>query len=131
MYFFTTNLKTTRSNKKLNHIKIESFFIKKTKKSINYELQFSSNIKIHSMFHVSFLKLVDLSTSMQITFHYESEKKDKFKIEKILKRQNQNYLVKWKEYSISKNTWKSIENLANCRMLLKKFHQQKTSFKNH
>ena len=94
MYLFTTNLKTTKSSKKLDHIKIESFFIEKIKKSINYKLQFSSNIKIHSMFHVSFLKFVDFSTSMQITFHYESKKKDEFEIERILKRQNQNYLVK-------------------------------------
>ena len=82
MYLLTINLKTKRSNKKLDHVKIESFFIKKIKESINYKLQFSSNIKIHSIFHISFLKLIDSTTSIQITFHYESQKKNEFEIEK-------------------------------------------------
>ena len=85
MYLLTTNLRTTRFSKKLDHIKIESFFIEKVRKSVNYKLQLSSNIKIHSMFHASFLKFVDFSTSVQIMFHYESKKKDEFEVEKILK----------------------------------------------
>ena len=94
MYLLTANLKNKRSSKKLDHIKIKSFFIEKVRELVNYKLQFSSNIKIHSVFHVSFLKLVDLTMSIQITFHYESEKKNEFKIEKILNNNNQNYLVK-------------------------------------
>ena len=134
MYLLTTNLKTKKSSKKLDHIKIESFFIEKVRKSVNYKLQFLSNIKIHLMFHVSFLKLVDFSTSVQITFHYEFEKKNKFEIERILKQKNQNYFVKWKEYSISKNMWKLFKNLENCQQLLQEFQDQKKrqfSFFNH
>ena len=134
MYFFTTNLKTKRFNKKFNHIKIESFFIEKIRKSINYKLQLSSNIKIHSMFHVSLLKLVDFNTLMQITFHYEFKKKNKFEIKRILKRKNQNYFIKWKEYFISENTWKSFKNFENCQQLLRKFQnpkKQQFNFFNH
>ena len=94
MYLLTANLKSKRSSKKFDYIKIESFFIEKVKKSVNYRLQLLSNIKIHSMFHVSFLKFADLTTSIQITFHYKSEKKNEFEIEKILNNNNQNYLVK-------------------------------------
>jgi hypothetical protein len=64
MYFFTKNLKTRKSSKKLNYIKIESFLIKKTKKSINYELDLSKNVKVFLVFYISLLKLVDFITSL-------------------------------------------------------------------
>ena len=80
MYFFTINLKNKRSSKKLDHIKIELFFVEKIKELVNYKLQLSSNIKIHLVFHVSFLKFIDFTISIQITFHYESKKKNEFKI---------------------------------------------------
>ena len=38
MYLFVKNLKTRKLSKKLNHVKVESFLVKKTKKLINYEL---------------------------------------------------------------------------------------------
>ena len=62
VYFLTKNLTTKRLNKKLNHIKVESFFIKAVKKSVNYELSLSKNTRIHSIFHINVLKSVDLNT---------------------------------------------------------------------
>ncbi len=38
IYFFTKNLRTKKSNKKLNYIKVGLFFVKKVKKSVNYKL---------------------------------------------------------------------------------------------
>ena len=52
VYLLTKNLKTWWSSKKLNHQKIESFFIKQVKKSVNYKLKLSSDTWIHSVFHV-------------------------------------------------------------------------------
>ena len=46
------------------------------------------------MFHVFFFKSIDFTTLIQITFYYESQKKNEFEIEKILKQQNQNYFIK-------------------------------------
>ena len=57
MYFYTKNLKINKEkNKKLDHIKVESFFIKTIKKSINYELNFFIDAKIFFVFHVFVLK---------------------------------------------------------------------------
>ena len=98
MYLNIKNLKYKKKNKKkskkLDSIKIESFFIKTIKKSINYELNLSANVKVFSVFHVSLLKSVDSDTSIQNIFHYEMQKDDEYEIEKILNEQNQKYLVK-------------------------------------
>jgi len=64
VYLFTKNLKTRRLSKKLNHVKVESFLIKKTKKSINYELDLLKNVKVFLVFYISLLELVDSSTSI-------------------------------------------------------------------
>ena len=70
IYLLMKNLKTKKISKKLNHVKIDPFFIKQQKKSVNYELNLFSDIKIHSIFYVSLLKLADLKTSIQDTFHF-------------------------------------------------------------
>ena len=90
----TKNLKTKKISKKLNHVKIDSFFIKKQKKSVNYELNLFSNIKIHLIFHVSLLKLTDSKTFIQNTFYFQYEKKMKKKIETIFTQNDQRYFIK-------------------------------------
>lgn len=83
VYFLAINFRTKGSSKKLNHVKIEPFFIKKTRESVNYKLKFSLDIKIHSIFHVSLLKSVDLETSVQITFHFKTQEKTNSKLRKF------------------------------------------------
>ena len=50
VYLLIKNLTTKRFNKKLNYIKIRSFFIKAVKRSVNYELNLFKNIRIHLIF---------------------------------------------------------------------------------
>jgi len=64
IYLFTKNLKTRKLSKKLNHVKVESFHVKKTKKSVNYELDLFKNVRVFLVFYISLLELVDLSTSI-------------------------------------------------------------------
>jgi len=94
MYFLTKNLKIRKKSRKLNHVKIESFFIKEVKKSVNYELDLPKNARVFLVFHISLLESADLSTSIQKTFHYYSQKENRFKIERILEKKDQRYLVK-------------------------------------
>jgi len=75
IYLFTKNLKTKKSSKKLNHVKIESFLVKKIKRLVNYELDLFKNAKVFLVFHISLLESVDFSTSIQKTFHYKVQKK--------------------------------------------------------
>ena len=74
IYLNTKNLKykkkNEKRNRKLNHVKIELFFIKKIKKTINYELNLLKNVKIHLIFYISFLKSIDFNIFIQKTFYY-------------------------------------------------------------
>ena len=62
IYLLTKNLTIRKLNKKLNHTKIGSFFIKAVKKSVNYELSLLKNTRIHSIFHINVLESADLNT---------------------------------------------------------------------
>jgi len=118
VYLLTKNLKIRKKSRKLDHVKVESFFIKEVKESINYELDLFKNARVFLVFHISLLKSADLSTSIQKTFHYYSQKENRFEVEKILGKKNQRYLVKWKEYSTTENTWEPINNLDDCDTLI-------------
>ena len=94
IYLLTKNLRTKKISKKLNHVKVGPFFIKQQKRSVNYELNLLSDIKIHSIFHVSLLKSADPKTPIQNTFHFQYEKEDEYEIEKMLGQNDQQYFVK-------------------------------------
>ncbi len=64
MYLLTKNLKTRRKSKKLDHVKVELFFIRKVKRSINYELDLLKDAKVFLVFYILLLELVDSSTSI-------------------------------------------------------------------
>ncbi len=94
VYLFTKNLRIRKLSKKLNHVKVESFLVKKTKGPINYELDLPKDAKIFLVFYISLLEPIDPSTPIQETFHYKSQKENRFKVERILEQQDQQYLVK-------------------------------------
>ena len=64
IYLFTKNLRTRKSSKKLNHVKVESFLVKKTKRSINYKLDLFKNVKVFLVFYISLLKSTNSITSL-------------------------------------------------------------------
>ena len=98
IYLITKNLRYRKKNrkrsKKLNQVKVESFFIKAIKESINYELNLSQNVKVFSIFHISLLKSTNSNTFIQNTFHYEAQKEDEYEMKNILKKRDAKYLVK-------------------------------------
>ncbi len=58
------NLKIRKLNKKMNHIKVESFLIKKAKRLVNYELDLFKNVKVFLVFYILLLKLTNSITSL-------------------------------------------------------------------
>ncbi len=86
MYLLTKNLKIRKKSKKLDHVKVESFFIKEVKESVNYELDLPKDVKVFLVFHISLLESTDLSTPIQGTFHYHSQEENRFEVDRILKR---------------------------------------------
>ena len=127
VYLLTKNLTTKKSTKKLNYTKIESFFIKAVKRSVSYELSLSKNIRIHSIFHINLLKLADFSTFIQKDFHFE-DSNEEYTVEEILEKKGQKYLINWKRYSHSNNTWEPLKNLTNCKKLFQQFHQHSKDY---
>jgi len=89
VYLLRRNIKTKKSSNKLNHMKLKSFEILEEKKSINYELNLSTFMKIHSVFHIFLLKSADSNTSIQTKSSEINSKSQnvKYKVENILNQQ--------------------------------------------
>ncbi len=124
VYLLKQNIKMKRSSNKLNHMKLKSFEILEEKRLINYKLNLSTFIKIHSIFHIFLLKFADSNSSIQTEFSEINSKNQniKYEVKNILNQQNIkdqfHWLIKWKDYEHIKNTWKLKKNLKNCQMLL-------------
>ena len=84
IYLKTTNLKTKRFNKSLNHAKVGSFEIDEVVGPVNYRLRLSGKVKIHPVFHMSLIEPADKDTPLQISFNYKPEQDDEYEAEKIL-----------------------------------------------
>jgi hypothetical protein len=118
VYVLTKNFGTKRPSKKLDHVKVGPFLIIRQTGPVNYRVALPSDTRKHQTFHVSQLEPADLETPLQETFHQENFEEDVFEVEKILKQEGQRYLIKWKGYPDSENTWELLKNLTNCRLLL-------------
>ncbi len=65
VYLLKQNIKTKRLSNKLNHTKLKSFKILETKESINYKLNLSAFMQIHSVFYICLLKFADSNAFIQ------------------------------------------------------------------
>ncbi|XP_071648974.1 suppressor of variegation 3-9 isoform X1 [Temnothorax longispinosus] len=56
------------------------------------------------------------------------KKTELWEVEKILQKREQNgepsYLIKWKDWDITYNSWEPLRNLVNCEDLLREFHDE-------
>ena len=89
-YLLRRNIKTKRSSNKLNHTKLESYRILEIKESINYKLDLSTSMRIHSIFHICLLKSANANTSIQTeSSGIDSESQNvKYEVEDILDQQD-------------------------------------------
>ena len=128
VWLSTKNLKIKRPSKKLDHTKVGPFFIKAVKGPVNYELDLPKDAKVHPVFHISLLEKADDNIPVATQFAFEPEEDDVFKVEKILKKENDQYLIKWKGYPESENTWEPEHHLLpNAAALLRKFQHKEKS----
>ena len=100
VYLLRRNIKTKKLSNKLDHIKLKSFKILKSKKSINFKLNLSTLMRIHSIFHIFLLKPADSNTFIQTkTSEIDSESQNvEYEVENILNQQKvqdqPRYLIK-------------------------------------
>jgi len=126
VYLRTNNIHVKQKSKKLNNKSIEPFKIKRNIKEISYELDLLKEMWIHSVFHAFMLQCCNQFIPLQTTeMSVESDKE--YQVENILEKwmisEKAHYLVKWKEYNTSENTWKPRQNLKSCVRALQHFEK--------
>ena len=126
VYLHTRNLRTKRPSKGLDHVKVGPFLILKRNGPVTYTLKLPPDAKIHPRFHVSLLEPADSETPLQQNFRYEREEENEFEVEKILAMRGSgrgtDFLVKWKGYPDSENTWEPRAHLGNCQERISEFY---------
>ena len=125
VYLLTKNLKSRRPSKKLDHIKVGPFLIEEVKGPVNYKLQLPADAKIHPVFHISLLEPARGDAPLAKTFHFEPQEDNEYEAEAIVDSKTidgqRKWLVKWKGYPPSENTWEPMKNLVNCQRLLREY----------
>ena len=125
VYLRTKNLKSKKPSKKLDSVKVGPFIIKEVKGPVTYELQLPKDARVHPVFHVSMLEPADPKTPIQETFHFVPEEEITYEIEKILNERNNQYLIKWKGYPDSENTWEPKKNITHLWKLVQEYQTKK------
>ena len=120
VYLLIKNIKSKRLSKKLDHVKVRLFLIKQQKGLVNYKLDLPKDTNIHLVFYTSLLELVDIQTPLQKTFYFENE--EEYKVERILGKEGQKYLVRWKGYGELEDIQKPYSNLVGYQSALQEFY---------
>jgi hypothetical protein len=104
------NIKTGRTSQKLDCLKIGPYRITQKLPNDNYRLELPERMRLHPIFHVSLLVKTNNPVSDK-----EENVINEFEVEGILKKRIRNnkveYLVKWKGYDNTENTWEPTSNL--------------------
>lgn len=131
VFLLQWNIKMKQPCDKLNHKKLGLFKIKKQLGTLNYKLELLKTMKIHPIFHVALLEKAPQNIKYK---KVEMKPEMEYEIERILDHNQiegkEHYLVKWKEYSLSENTWEPIGHLWNAQMALQKYQQQQQPAEN-
>jgi RNase H-like domain found in reverse transcriptase/Reverse transcriptase (RNA-dependent DNA polymerase)/Integrase zinc binding domain/Chromo (CHRromatin Organisation MOdifier) domain/gag-polyprotein putative aspartyl protease len=126
VYLLRKHIKTKRPSTKLDFKKLGPFRVEEKMGPVNYRLRLPENSRLHPVFHVSLLEPAkgDMPVVTDIDIQPENDIEE-YEVEKILDtrtstRGQQEYLIKWKGYEGTENSWEPTENL-NCPDLLNEF----------
>jgi len=127
VYLLRKNIKTKRPSNKLDHTKLGPYKIKRKKGPVSFELDLPKTMRIHPTFHKSLLEACHNPEARpgQVTVDPEIQEPE-YEVEEIkankVRKGQPYYLIKWKGYDESENTWEPIENIP--RNLVRQFHKE-------
>jgi hypothetical protein len=124
VFLLRRNIKTKRPCDKLDHKKLGPYEIDEQLGLLNFRLKLPKDMRMHPVFHVSLLERAPQNAKRQRT---EVENENEYEVERILD-QGQidgqtRYLVKWKDYPPSENTWEPIEHLRSAQEALEDYRR--------
>jgi hypothetical protein len=132
VYLLRKNIKTKRPSAKLDHVKIGPYIIKKKIGRLSYELDLPEGTKIHPVFHVSLLEPAHEDTPLDTRTRIVNEEEEEYEVEDFMDYQEidgeKHYLVKWKDYPHSENTWEPIHHLQDYGEEREDFHRRNRQF---
>ena len=123
------NLKMNYPSRKIAPRKEGPFEIKEVLGPVTYRLKLPPKWKIHSVIHAALLSPFKENNVYGKNFTQPPpdlvDGQEEYEIEAIIRHRNQGkgyaYLVKWKNYPTSENTWEPERNLNNARTILAKY----------
>ena len=126
------NLPVNVPSKKLAPRRYGPFTIKEKISSVAYRINLPQHMKIHNVFHVDLLSPYHETDSYEEAFPQPPpdliEGQEEYEVEEIISdrmiRRKCQYLVKWKGYPSSENSWVAAQDL-HAPQLLKDYHDSK------
>jgi hypothetical protein len=117
VYLLRKNIKTKRPSDKLDHTKLGPFRIIKKLGPVTYKLEMPEGMRIHPVFHVSLLEPAPKNARPGPVDIDEETQEPRYEVEKIMGFKAINgkphYLIHWKGYQHSEDTWEPEENLTD------------------
>jgi len=132
VWLLSPYIRTQRPSKKLDWKRLGPYPVLERIGTQAYRLKLPPSMKIHPVFHVS---LLDRYVESDIPARTQPpppsviiDNEVEYEVEQILDskliRKRLFYLVKWKGYPVSENSWEPVSHLTNCKDLIVQFHVQ-------
>jgi hypothetical protein len=130
------NLSTTAPSKKLADKRLGPFRVIRKLSDLNYELELPPTLPIHPIFHINLLyphepdpiegRTPEPPPPIQVAGEEEYEVEDI--IDARLWRNQKQYLIKWKDYPESENSWEPLKNVEHSQDAITNFHDKNPGF---